>query len=632
MSSKIRRLFVWSVVILLAVLLVCGLYARKAWEEWKAAQAIQQFDWQGVRLSLDGIHAEAFSLVRSDGAQRFSVEGDGFALGWSLWHLALSNVRVERLDVEIPSWPVAQATTETGSPLNLPDQLPSWLPDRIAIRHFSASLPDKVQVRGNLVLSLAANPEQWHLETDETWIEAALPDIHQAGWTFRGVNARVGLAGSAGFDQLTLDVLPDSVLHVDRLDGPRAGENIWLGQVDAAADGLRLEATYSLTDRNLLTLAYEGPLTLAARSLHHPNLQPQFWNFKGLVDGNLRQVDLRGAVAGEAGVTSDVSVLWPVAGVPVISATLDMAGEKAGKAFAETLTPWPSGLEISEGQLNLQAEVRLPGATPVAEAKVRAKGVSGILDRMAWTGLNGQLDVQYGDKMVVRTSDLRLERLNPGIAMGPLVVSGRYEASREAPFAGTVSVIKGHAGFLGGELRVKPGEWRVTDLPARVTVWLNDVQVGRLMKVYPAEGLDGSGTLEGEVPLLISMDGVRVAGGVINAASPGGMLKFPAGRLQALAQNNDTMKLVVLALQNFNYDRLRSTIDYDQDGTLSLGLRLEGSNPDVRDGHPMVVNINFEEDIPALLTSLQLSGRVNEAVTEKVRNLMKKREAGKTGQ
>lgn len=171
----------------------------------------------------------------------------------------------------------------------------------------------------------------------------------------------------------------------------------------------------------------------------------------------------------------------------------------------------------------------------------------------------------------------------------------------------------------------------MTELPARVPVWLNNVQVNRLMEVYPAEGLSGSGTLEGEIPLLVSDDGIQVAGGVVRAVSPGGTLRLPADRLRALAQNNDTMNLVVRALQNFNYELLRSTIDYDQDGTLSLGLRLEGSNPEVRDGYPIVVNLNLQEDIPALLTSLQLSGRVNEAVTEKVRDLMKEREAGKAG-
>ncbi len=114
--------------------------------------------------------------------------------------------------------------------------------------------------------------------------------------------------------------------------------------------------------------------------------------------------------------------------------------------------------------------------------------------------------------------------------------------------------------------------------------------------------------------------GVRVDQGALRAVSPGGKLIMPAERLQAMLGSSDTMELVVQALQNFHYSVLESTIDYDEEGKLALGLRLEGENPDLRGGQPVVLNINLEEDIPpALLTSLQLSGRVNEAVTERVR-------------
>ncbi|AOY88429.1 hypothetical protein BKP64_09770 [Marinobacter salinus] len=630
MASKIRRLLAWSGVILLTLLVASGLYARSVWQEWKMQQAIQQFDWQDVSLSLGGIHAKAFSLVRSDGAQKLSVRGEGFSLGWSLQNLVLSNARIERLQVDLSSWPAAQTATDASHGLALP-QLPDWLPSHIDIRNLSANLPGDIQAYGHLALSLAPGPEQWRFETDGMWVEAPLPDTGRAGWAFQGVSMKLGFSGSGGTDGLALNVLPDSVLRANRLQGADAGEEVWLEKLTAAADSLHLEAAYDLTDRSLQALAISGPLMLAAGTLHHPDLQPQPWSFKGRVEAGLSRVDLTGVVTGEAGVRSDVSVRWPLDGVPAVSAALEMAGTRAGKAFAETLTRWPTGLEISEGQLNIQADLRLSGSTPVVEAKIGAKGMSGILDRMAWTGLNGELDVEYDKKAVVRTSDLRLEQLNPGIALGPLTASGRYEAPRDRPLAGTLSLIKGQAGFLGGEVRVKPGEWAMTELPARVPVWLNNVQVDRLMEVYPAEGLSGSGTLEGEIPLLVSDDGIQVAGGVVRAVSPGGTLRLPADRLRALAQNNDTMNLVVRALQNFNYELLRSTIDYDQDGTLSLGLRLEGSNPEVRDGYPIVVNLNLQEDIPALLTSLQLSGRVNEAVTEKVRNLMKEREAGKAG-
>ncbi|MCW8868587.1 MAG: YdbH domain-containing protein, partial [Marinobacter sp.] len=156
----------------------------------------------------------------------------------------------------------------------------------------------------------------------------------------------------------------------------------------------------------------------------------------------------------------------------------------------------------------------------------------------------------------------------------------------------------------------------------RIPVEIEDVALSRLMAVYPAEGLSGSGLLRGRVPLGISGDGVQVSAGSISAIDPGGRLQLPADKLQAMLGGNQAMDIVVQALQNFHYSVLNSTIDYDEQGKLSLGLRLEGKNPDLRGGQPVVLNVNLEEDIPALLTSLQLSGRVNEAVTRRVRKLL----------
>ncbi|MEP3164656.1 MAG: YdbH domain-containing protein, partial [Marinobacter sp.] len=215
---------------------------------------------------------------------------------------------------------------------------------------------------------------------------------------------------------------------------------------------------------------------------------------------------------------------------------------------------------------------------------------------------------------------------NPGIPLNNIQLAGRYRSTTEQLAAGTLVLEQGAAGLLGGNLRIEPAEWQLTETPLKILLELSDIELSQLMEVYPSEGLSGSGILRGTVPVLIGEQGVSIDAGKVEAEPPGGTLKLPAERLRSMAQNNEAMALVVQAMENFHYTVLNSTVDYDQNGKLFLGLRLEGSSPEVRDGHPIVLNINLEEDIPALLTSLQLSGRVNEAVTEKVRNLMQKRD------
>jgi|GEM_PF-653208 len=628
-AGGIARWAIVAVVVLFIALVGAAVYARGLWQQWMANQAIEAFEWQHLRLTLDGIRADSFSLVSADPARPFRVKGSGFVMGWNWQELTMTAVRIEQLDVEVPSWPDSSSDPAGTRKSLVPQQLPAWLPESIAVNELVASLPGDTRIEGELRMTLAQEPDQWQLQTAGLRVRLSLPGLAPAGWRLQGAMANIELSGIASVDSARMKLLEGSVLRVDQVSPSEDSEPLQVNQAELRANGVTVQAGYVLTDLRLENLQLAGPVRLNAGELRQPILKTQSWEFAGQLDANMDGFDLRGEAGNASGLALEMDTRLPFDGTPEVIVSAEMRGGDAGHSLAGTLKQWPAMIETTEGGVSLQARVRLPGTGPAMEATIRADGLSGILDRMAWSGLSGTVQLSYEDALVVRTSDIALAQVNPGVPLGPVSLSGRYEAPAQGLMDGSLSVVRARAGFLGGELRVRPGQWSLANLPITVPVWLNGIQVDRLMKVYPAEGLDGTGTLQGEVPLVIDRDGVEIAAGNIEAVAPGGTLKLPADRLQALARNNEAMDLVVRALQNFNYSVLNSTIDYDQDGTLNLGLRLEGSNPQVRDGHPVVVNINLQEDVPALLTSLQLSGRVNEAVTERVRKLMEKREAGK---
>jgi hypothetical protein len=72
--------------------------------------------------------------------------------------------------------------------------------------------------------------------------------------------------------------------------------------------------------------------------------------------------------------------------------------------------------------------------------------------------------------------------------------------------------------------------------------------------------------------------------------------------------------MIVDALSNFQYHILDVTSDYKPGGDLSLQVHLEGENPDWQSGQPIHLNLNLEENIPALLRSLQLSDEITNRV------------------
>lgn len=546
------------VLVLLVILALAGaLYARHEWQQWREANHIRSFEWQGISVSWNGV--------------------------------SLDRVSVTQL--------------RDGQP---------W------------------QAKGDVMVSGLFPPGERGFKTRSMTVTAPIPDMALAGWQPREGRVNLVIAGTAGEQSANLTLMDGSRLELAELTAHDGAASFDQLSLDLA--GLEVTGEYTLDPMSLETLEFNGPIMARAQAIHQPQLLPQPWRLNGQLNGNLEAVALDGRLSSDAGADTDIRLQLPFDGVPEIDAELTSTGASGGRALAGTFTAWPEALEITEGTAKAVLGLKLPHKGTDLKGTFEFEGLSGLFDRTAWTGLNGSvaLDIS-GEQLDLRTSDLALDAVNPGIALSNIRFTGRYGSAMDKPIEGELLVDHATAGLLGGLVQVEPGQWQLSDLssqkPLRVPVELKGIQLSQLMQVYPAEGLSGSGVIRGRIPVFVGAEGITVEAGQVKTMAPGGTLQLPAERLRGMAQGNEAMALVVQAMENFNYDVLSSTIDYDQDGRLMLGMRLEGNSPDVRDGHPIVLNINLEEDIPALLTSLQLSGRVNEAVTEKVRDLIQKRNA-----
>lgn len=626
-----RRRFLLLLLALLVLLSLAGAwYARVAWEEWRQLNNIRNVQWQGVEVSLSGVQVKRFSLSQVRDGQPYVVEGEALSLGWNWhWHGPMPDVvQVERLTVDIPAWPGPgeQDGSSSGVAGALPGDAPAWLPDTIKIDQLVATLPDGIRSIGDFTVTGLQSRDGWEITTNTMQVEAPIAGMTLAGWKLYGGQANLMFAGKANERSATLDFKGGTYLELDGVDAP--DDIATLDKIRVDLVGTELTTSHSLQTMALDKLVLEGPLLVEAAAIQHPQLRPQPWRLDGQVKASLNRLAIDGRLSPDVGIGADIAFRFPFEGIPELDVEITAAGENGSRALADTFTAWPEELDIGEGSMNTTLGLRFPSEGLQAQGDIVFDGLGGVFDRTAWNGLDGNIAIGLsGEQLDVQTSDLAADSVNPGIALGNIRVAARYRSTIRELAAGSLELNKASAELLGGIVRIEPGEWDLAEMPFRVPLELSGIELSELMQVYPAEGLAGSGSLSGTVPLRLSEQGVSIESGRVEAVAPGGTLKLPADRLSSMAKGNEAMALVVRAMQNFNYSVLNSTVDYHQDGTLILGLRLEGSSPDVRDGHPIVLNINLEEDIPALLTSLQLSGRVNDAVTEKVRNLVKKREA-----
>ncbi|MBH87234.1 MAG: hypothetical protein CL604_17020 [Alteromonadaceae bacterium] len=497
------------------------------------------------------------------------------------------------------------------------------LPLQIAIASRGAA---KADIQAHVAIPTEA---PWIVYFGQSRLQVAFPQMSAGGWSVSRPKLDLRFTGQADKNTLTLTSAAPSSLTIPELSN--AGSDQWplLRGLAANLRSLPLTANYDTADKTLSSLTLKGPAHLTVAQLEQPQLKPQSWQFDGDVSAQLDGLTANGILKAKSGAQARLDLNAPFAGTITADASTRISGKTGSKTWSKTLNQWPALLDITEGTATLDAHLTQRKNKPLQlKGTLNFENISGIYNRMAWTRLNGPVNVGLSDKhLITRFPALTLESLNPGIPVGPITTGGTYETNTTQLTRGQLTLAPTTSDLLGGTIRLGPGSWDLSAPPIRLPLEAHNLDLSQLMQLYPARNLSGTGTLSGKIPVWLGPEGVHVESGALKAEAPGGRLTLPGDRFQAIAQGNQAMALVAEAMKDFHYSVLDSTIDYDREGTLQLGLHIEGNNPKVSQGQPVVLNINIEENIPALLTSLQLSGRVNDAVTERVKKWLEEQQS-----
>ena len=443
------------------------------------------------------------------------------------------------------------------------------------------------------------------------------PSLQLAGVSLNGLEADLRFQGVFDRQATRLRLDKGSGLSLSRLV---ADEAFAADRLQLNLTGLLLEA--GLTDSLLQSIQASGIVELQAGQLQQPTLQPQAWRWNGQLNADQQRLALHGPLTNDASLAVDLTLLhhWEDS-TTRLNTKLPEIFLRAGNPLASTLADWPPLLELNTGRLQAQAELELPasGGALVANATLEARGLGGIYDRTELDGLDARLGLSLqGDRLRLTIPELTLKQLNPGFGFGPLALRGEYQGLLQQLGQGQLEWQTVETRLLGGRLWLDPGSTDLSAPAQSLNAHLNGLQLPLLLEAYPTEGLSGTGIIDGELQLQRSEQGLSVEHGTIRAREPGGVLRFRSAKMQALGQSNPAMRLVVEALDDFHYDRLSSDVHYATDGKLDLGLKLNGRNPALEGGRPINLTVNLQEDIPALLTSLQLSDRVSETIRRRV--------------
>jgi hypothetical protein len=147
---------------------------------------------------------------------------------------------------------------------------------------------------------------------------------------------------------------------------------------------------------------------------------------------------------------------------------------------------------------------------------------------------------------------------------------------------------------------------RVTELPITV----ERLDLTRMFALLGIDDVEGTGTLSGRIPIVLTGADAEVRGARLVAEDAGVLRINAAAASRFLAAQGESVDLALRALEDFRYSELKIDIDRAAGGEARVVLTMLGHNPAVLDGHPFRFNVNLRSNVDQLVAALLQGYRI----------------------
>ena len=292
---------------------------------------------------------------------------------------------------------------------------------------------------------------------------------------------------------------------------------------------------------------------------------------------------------------------------------LEVSGSLDAPAFHALLEAEP-GLPIA-GRVEVRGQIAREQGERVFDASVALRDASFTSDLMRMSDVNGVIALRGPPLHTPKKQILSLGVVDVGVPLTDGLVE--FTLRRD----GTVAVALAMLHFAEGELRAQDV---VLDLEAKqtaATLQARGLDLSALLVQVDIPGIEGSGILDGDVPLVRTGSSLVVKGALLHAAQGGGKIRYtPTEETRALAASRpNDLGLAVDAFSNFEYEILEARLDGELQGEMKIGLHVRGANPEFQDGRPVELNLNLEARLTDLVRDATAAYRVPDVVEERLR-------------
>jgi len=279
-------------------------------------------------------------------------------------------------------------------------------------------------------------------------------------------------------------------------------------------------------------------------------------------------------------------------------------------------------VDVTGGHLSVTASWTWGPEPASGSAAIMLEQLSGQYESLAVNGLTTTLNLQTAgtDTLTMPApAKVTIAAIQTGVEVTDLSLELQLGWTPPATLE-WVAMSNVSAAVFGGRVMSEGGRFDFSHPDQMLSVKVEQVDLQQLLYLEQQKGMEGTGVLDGVIPVRLTQTGVQVHDGILEARPPGGVLRYQPTpeTAQGVAPADSHLSLVLQALSDFHYNALKLGIQYEEDGTLKLTARLEGKNPDWQQGRPVNFNLTVQENIPALLKSLRVVQGIEQSLQERL--------------